>query len=172
MSCSKGIAHRPRAGRTQSNHRISILSTGPGRPGPFRIYSVVIIITIIIITLESRPQVFSSKPPFHSGLLSKPTPRPKSTRYRLTSGLNGFSWRKVHEHFHAFVGNVEFSFLERYSKIQGEFSTTSRLLHTNMKKRKSHFTKMLNYMSICHTEHPHKKIVRAAPSVPDKELTH
>lgn len=85
MSCSKGIAHRPRAGRTQSNHRISILSTGPGRPGPFRIYSVVIIITIIIITLESRPQVFSSKPPFHSGLLSKPTPRPKSTRYRLSS---------------------------------------------------------------------------------------
>lgn len=36
------------------------------------------------------------------------------------------------------------------------------------KKRKSHSTKMLNYMSICHTEHTPKKIVRAAPSVPDK----
>lgn len=28
---------------------------------------------------------------------------------------------------------------------------------------------MLNYMSMWHTEHAHKKIVRAAPSVPDKE---
>ena len=36
------------------------------------------------------------------------------------------------------------------------------------KEKKSHSTKMLNYRSIRHTEHAHKRTVRAVPSVPDK----
>lgn len=35
-------------------------------------------------------------------------------------------------------------------------------------KKKSHSTEMLNYMSVCRTEHAPKKTVRAAPSVPDR----
>lgn len=84
LSCSRGIAHSPSSAGARKNSQkslpVPVFSMGPG--GRYR--------TRLTSLLSSSPssshhhpsslcQVFLSKPSFHSGLLSKPTPRPTST---------------------------------------------------------------------------------------------